>query len=292
MKPIHTPALIFGLALISACSDSVTTPPAIASSASSPPTPVAASTQACDSYLGQMITPVSFDRVRAALSRLPTQRNEFETTPQFDARVANALGNTDGTYIVQAAFNPKYATYDADRQQFAVQTYAIGHGQPYWDTVFGYGHPLYGQVEYGSYENIGLSVSSSETAGTYVGSNAFGVTARVTETTRNEKAIFDRKAAYGEDLYSPPGSDVYSTRIIAEIPADPATAPRLKNTMKAAVVIAPRSPWVAAGRGHINTPTINNPQTVEQVVSAVIADIQCALITDGTNKVIAAVTTR
>jgi hypothetical protein len=292
VRYIQISALIFSLIPISSCSDSVTTPPAIASSASSPPTPVVASTQACDSYLGQIITPVSFDRVRAALSRLPTQRNEFETTPQFDARVANALGNTDGTYIVQAGFNPKYATYDADRQHFAVQTYAIGNGQPYWTAAFRYDHPLYGQLDFDSYYNIGISVSSSETVGTYVGSNAFGVTARVTETRSNEKAIFDRKAAYGEDLYSPPGSDLYSTRIIAEIPADPAIAPSLKKTMKAAVVIAPRSPWVAAGRGHINAPTINNPRTVEQVVSAVIADIQCALITDGSNKVIAAVTTR
>lgn len=293
MKIIHTLILTLGVVPVSSCSDPVTAPVATASAiAPSPPTPIVASTQACDSYLGQVITPVSFDRVRAILSRLPTQRGEFETTPQFNARVANALGGTAGSYIVRAAFNPKYATYDADHQRFRVEPYAIGNGQPYWDTVFGYGHPLYGQVEYGSYENIGISVSSSEAVGTYLGSNVFGVTARVTETKRNEKAIFDRKAASGEDLYSPPGSDLYRTRIIAEIPADPATAPRLKNTMKAALVIAPKSPWVAAGRGHINNPTINNPQTVEQVVSAVIADIQCALITDGTNRVIAAVTTR
>lgn len=290
MKTIHTLILMLGIVPISSCSDPVITPPVISSS---PPAPIVASTQACDSYLGQMITPVSFDRVSAALSRLPTQRDEFETTPQFDARVANALGNTAGSYIVRATFNPKYATYDADRQQFRVESYAIGNGQPYWDEVFGYGHPLYGRVEYDSYNNIGISVSGSETVmGTYRGSNAFGVTARVTETRRNQKAIFDRKAAYGEDLYSPPGSDLYSIRIIAEIPADPATAPGLKNAMKAALVIAPKSPWVAAGRGHINTPTISNPRTVEQVVSAVIADIQCALITDGTNRVIAAVTTR
>lgn len=259
----------------------------------SPPAPSVASTQACDTYLGQTIVPVSFDQVRAALSRLPTQRNEFETTAQFDARVANALGNTAGSYIVRATFTPKYATYDADQQQFRVEPYAIGNGQPYWTSVFRYDHPLYKQLDFDSYDNIGLSVSSSETTGTYVGSNAFGVTARITETRSNEKAIFDRKAVYGEDLYSPPGSDLYSgTRIIAKIPADPATAPNLKKTMKAALVIAPKSPWVAAGRGYINTPTIDNPRTTEQVVSAVFADIQCALITDGTNRVIAAVTTR
>lgn len=292
LRLIHTPAALLGLVLISSCSDPVATPPAIASSASSPPTPIVASAQACDSYLGQVITPVSFDQVRAALSRLPTQRNEFETTPQFNARVADALDNTAGTYIVRATFNSKYATYDADHQQFRVESYAIGEGQPYWTSVFRYDNPISGQVDFDSYYNIALTVSGSKTAGTYVGSNAFGVTARVTETRSNHKAIFDRKAAYGEDLYSPPGSDLFSDRIIAEIPADPATAPRLKKTMKAAVVIAPRSPWVGEGRGYVNTPTIDNPRTLEQVVSAVFADIQCALITDGTNKVIAAVTTR
>lgn len=193
---------------------------------------------------------------------------------------------------MRATFNSKYANYDADHQQFRVESYAIGDGQPYWTSVFRYDNPIYGQVDFNSYYNIGLTVSISKTADTYVGSNAFGVTARVTETRSNHKAIFDREAAYGEDLYSPPGSDLFSDRIIAEIPADPVTAPRLKKTMRAAVVIAPRSPWVAAGRGYINTPTIDNPRTLEQVVSAVFADIQCALITDGTNKVIAAVTTR
>jgi hypothetical protein len=280
--------LILGITPIASCSDPVR--PSVISYG--PPAASVASTQACDSYLGQTIAPVSFDQVRAALSRLPTQRNEFETTAQFDARVANALGNTAGSYIVRANFAQKYATYDADQQRFRVESYAIGDGQPYWDTVFGYGHPLYGHVDYGLY-NIGISVSGSDTvAGTYRGSNAFGVTARVTETRRNAKAIFDRKAAFGEDLYSPPTYDLDRTHIIAEISADPATAPNLKKTMKAALVIAPKSPWVAAGRGYINTPTIGNPRTVEQVVSAVIADIQCALITDGTNKVIAAVTTR
>lgn len=274
---------------VSACSGPAE-PPVISSN---PTAPSVTLTTACDSYLGQRITPVSIDTVIATLSRLPSQRGEFETTSQFDARVADALDNVAGSYIVRATFNAKHATYDADGQRFRVESFAIGHGQPYWHTVFGYGHPLHGQVEYDSYENIGISVSDSETViGTYRASNAFGVATRVTEIRRNDKAIFERKAAFGEDLYSPPGSDTYRTKIIAEIPADPAIAPNLKNTMKAALVIAPKSPWVAAGRGHLAPPTIDNPQSVEQVVSAVIADIQCALITDGKNKVIAAVTTR
>lgn len=254
-----------------------------------------ANAQTCESYAGQIIAPVSIETVIAATSKLPSQKDEFETTEQFNARLVSALGTVNGNYIVATKFDPKYAVYDADTQRFKIESYALDNINASWDGVFGYGTPHYGKVKHSSVMGgIDIVVSYSEaTAGTYRGTNAFGASTTITKVRRVVKAIYDREAQYGETLFAPaPKRGETSNTTIAELQADAMTAKTLKNSFKSAVVIVPKSPWYGQGKKDWGEPTLDNPQDVDETVIGVIADIQCALITDGSNKVLAAIPTR
>ncbi len=246
----------------------------------------AANAQTCDGFVGQSISPVSFDSVISSVSRLPREKDEFETTAQFEARVTAALGGILSTYIISAQFNAKYAVYDADRQMFTIKSYAIHGVNTSWGAVFGYGSTLYNKVNYSMFDdNVDLVLSSKETVvDRYKGSNAFRASATISKIDRNVRAIFDRKAKSGENLFF--------TTTIAEIAANLTNARALKDSFGAAVVVKPKAPWFARGTKNWGSPTINSPRDIDENVTALIADIQCALIIDGTNTVLAAVTTR
>ena len=254
-----------------------------------------ANAQTCESYAGQIIAPVNIEAVIAATSKLPSQKDEFETTEQFNARLVSALGTVNGNYVVATKFDPKYAVYDADTQRFKIESYAMDNINASWDGVFGYGTPHYGKVEHSSVTgSIDIVVSNSEaTIGTYRGTNAFGASTTITKVRRVVKAIFDRQAQYGETLFAPaPKRGEKTSTTIAELEADATTARTLKSAFKAAVVIVPKSPWYGAGKKDWGEPTLDAPRDIDETVIGVIADIQCALITDGSNKVLAAMPTR
>lgn len=251
--------------------------------------------QTCETYVGQIIAPLSIETVIAATSKLPSQKDEFETTEQFNTRVINALGTVSGSYIITTKFNPEYAVYDADTQRFKIEYYALDNINASWEAVFGYGDPLYGKVKYSQVSGgIDIVVSYVEDlTGTYRGTNAFGASTTITKIRRTVKGIYDREAQYGETLFAPaPKYGEKTNTTIVELHADAMTARTLKSAFKAAVVIVPKSPWYGDEKKNWGKPTLQAPRDIDETVIAVIADIQCALITDSSNKVLAATPTR
>jgi len=250
--------------------------------------------QVCASYEGQTVSPASIDTVISTVSELPAEKDEFETTEQFNARVQASLGNLEGAYVVGTMFDAEHAVYDADNQRFNIKSYALDNMNASWEAIFGYGRPLYERVKYSSFGNVDIIVSNTErVTGSYRASNAFGASATISEVSRVNVGIFDREAAYGEDLFFRNREEGRVVdQVIGTIAADPVTARNLKDTMRGAVVIVPKAPWYAVGDKSWGAPTISNPQDVTETVSAVIADIQCALVLDGSNRVLLAVQTR
>lgn len=247
----------------------------------------------CPSYLEQVVNPVTFDVLAAKVSKLPSKKDEFETTAQFESRVSDALNGQPETYIVSIPFDSEHVIYDADAQRLRVNSYAFDNATTKWNGVFGYGTPFDGQVKYSPLGNVDIVVSETKSlAGSYQGSNAFGVKMKVQKERRTTKAIFDREAKYGEDLFFAPGAPVGHSPVVLDFEATPELARKFKPKFRAALVISPKPPFHAVGKVEWGEPTIKRPLDIDETLIAVIADIQCALLTDETHRVAASITTR
>ncbi|HEY5236812.1 MAG TPA: hypothetical protein VIJ62_00405 [Rhizomicrobium sp.] len=266
-------------------------------------TPKVWAENSCSALVGTTIAPVTIDAVIAKVSKLPLKKDEFESSDAYAARLQLAQSSLSPTYIVSIPFDPTYAIYNADEHKFEVQSYALANVLTDYTGVFGYGTPLYGQVKFAGYaspssSNLDIAVSSKEArVGTYQGSNAFGVNATIARVKKLTKTIFEREGEVGE-----PGEDLFfaaipygqkrSSNLIFEIPADPQQARTLKTSMKGAVVIAPKPPFFAQGKVDNGAPTIDSPRDVSETLQVVLADIKCAIVTDGQHVVLATYDTR
>lgn len=251
-----------------------------------------ASAQTCASYVGQQITPVGIGAALAAVARIPQKKDEFESTAQFSARTSAATATVSRLFVVSTPLDPQFIKYDADAQQFDIASFAIRNLNTDWDAVFGYDRPLAGAVSYGP-DNLDVVVQKSEAVvGRYRGGNAYGASTTIVQIKRTVKAIFDREAKDRESLFFDRQQRDPADNIIAHISVASAKASLLRNSMRAALVVAPKAPWFASGVKQWGDPTIDDPREIREEISALIADIQCALITDGNGTVLVAVTTR
>jgi hypothetical protein len=248
-----------------------------------------ASAQECQSLVGSRVETISFDAAVTALSQVPSARDEFETTAQYQARLAIAMSSVPSRLLISVPLDTRHVTYNADAGRFDIQSYAIRNTNTDYFTVF-YGSPFYGSVPFSTLGNIDIVVGSSdEERGTYQGQNAYGATWTVTRVTRTVRAIFDREPRrYTEELFGD-----RATRgdgpVRWSIPVAPELARGLRERLRAAVVVAPKAPFyfenTQQGVGRV---TIQNPRDVDQLSRIIVADIQCALITDDVGNVLVA----
>lgn len=250
-----------------------------------------AAAQDCRSYVGQIVPVQQFLTIAATLKALPTVKGEYETTTAFEARVAAARGTMPETVIVQGIFSPKYVNYDADAGVLKVQAYALRNLNTDYAYVFGYGSPYYEKVKYSSIGNLDAVLFEKESAtGSYSASNAYGAKATVTKITRLQHAIFEGAAQrYGDRLFldEKPGVEA----LLGTIPMTIPEAQALKASGKVAFAAKPKWPFYAEGVRKWE-PTISNPSDVNNPIKVIVADIQCGLLLDASNKVVGAYATR
>jgi len=254
-------------------------------------TPALAQEQ-CQSYVGRTVALNTFSTVAATLKKLPTAKGEYETTAAFEARVAAARGSMPETVILPGTFSPKYVSYDADAGVLKVQAYALRNINADYTPVFGYSSPYYEKVKYSTIGNRDavLFDGAEKTTGSYIGSNAFGVKARVREITRLTQAVFeDEQGSYNEDLFldQKPGVDA----VLGTVPMTIPEAQSLKSTGKAAFVVKPKWPFYAEGVGR-SEPNIEAPTDLTNRIQVIVGDIQCGLLLTGSDRVVAAFPTR
>lgn len=253
--------------------------------------PSLASAQTCDSYVGKTVALNSFVAVAAALKKTPAIKGEYETTTQYEARIAAAKVTTPEVIILPGTFSAKYATYDADAGAVKIQAYALRNVNTSYTNVFGYGSTYYEKVKYSSLDNIDAVLAESEaTTGTYTASNAYGAKAVVTKITRIDQALFEGEADYSKrDLFvdQKPGIDA----ALGSIPMSIAEAQAFKVGGKVAFVAKPKWPFYAEGT-RIYEPKITSPTEINNVIQVIVADIQCGLVLSPASKVLAAYTTR
>jgi hypothetical protein len=217
--------------------------------------------------------------------KAPAPKGEFETTAAYQARVA-ASGQAGPLVISKRMEDPKYLEYDADQQAFKVQKYLFDNTNwPAWEAFY---HAKNGVSASSSSDgNIDIVISSTDTpTGSYQAQNGFGARTTVTKITRTIKVIFQGEGRYGEDLF------LTKSTVLGTIPMAVDQAKTFRQLAKIAFVVVPTAPYVTRASYLWGETTIDSPS--EMRINAVIldADIQCALLTDNLNKVLAAYPTR
>lgn len=249
---------------------------------SAPTTAQAQST--CASYVDTTVSPQTFDQAVASVKPV-APKGEFETTDAYQGRLA-AAGSSGPLIISKKIEGAEYLAYNADKGVFEVKSYLFDNTNfSAWDTFY---YAKVTAVKAGTIGNLDVTISSSEVAtGTYSAQNGFGAKTTVTKIARTEKAIFDRETArYGEELF--PNKDA----VIGELPMSTTEAQAFKVQAKIAFVVAPKLPYVVRATYPYGETTISNPTDVTVNATVLVADIQCGLLMNSANQVVAAFQTR
>jgi hypothetical protein len=245
----------------------------------------------CQNFVGQVIEPQLFSNVVTAYADLP-EKSEFETTAQYEARRANALASANGKSLT-IALEPtdrKYFEYDADLQHLNIIKYAFDNiGFPAQDAFYAAG--FRDRIEVSDLFNLDLVVSEKdEEAGTYEASNAYGAKVQVQKINRTTEVVFQDKLEFSDEgLFPNANKEPYS---LGYLELSPEQAKALKPSLKLAMSIVPKEPYLVSGTHLLAEATIRNPREVTQSFTILIADFQCGLVMDAENKVLAAYVAR
>lgn len=239
----------------------------------------------CSTFVGRTVSPITIQQAAARLSSL-TPKDEFETTAQYEARIATALETAGGPFVVGRGLeDAKYLEYDADRGVLVVKSYALHNTTFNPKSLWQYGGPLHDKVPYSTISSaVAVSFDDTEkTVGSYRGTNAFGVSTTVSKIDRHVWGVFDRDLPPAEFRLFKNGN---KDNVLGEIVATPDEARALKQTARVAFTMTPKSPFYAADRASPSDATVSDPYEVTTTTHAVFADVQCGLLTDAGGQVL------
>lgn len=237
--------------------------------------------ETCEQYVGQTISPTTFDQVLATI-HVPPPKGEFETTEAYEAR-SKGVNSTTPLIISKKIEDPKFLEYDADHQLFFVKSYLFDNSNfPAWEALNETGVPV------DRYFNADLLISTSKTiTGSYIAQNSFGSKTKVYKILINQKAIFDKNlSSYDEELFGK------NKNIVGYFQMKPLDAELFKKYAKIAFVVTPKPPYLFEKTFPAGKATLTNPFEFQTKLDVIIADIQCALLTTGDDKVVGAYATQ
>ena len=235
----------------------------------------------CKSYEGQLVKPATFGTLVTQLSG-PPAKGEFETTAQYQARVAAARQPLPaGPVILTFPTDREFITYDADTSSMYVEAGAFGAGK-FSDIV-----DVQATAEFFNFvpEELATGTSiphsmSERVIRTYDAKNGLGMTVKVSEIERQSNGLY-----ISSPKLFPFAKREDSAVLFISVP--PAQAQRLKQTLKVALAFVPKAPYVFREEQPGRVPTMRNPVQYENKLTAIYADAKCALVLDAANRVLA-----
>lgn len=243
--------------------------------------------QACRALVDTRVAPTAFEDAAALTGSVSLTKDEFETTAAYQARLEAARANVPSTFVIPIELDKEHAVYNADAGKFTISASAFGrYGIDWFSAFYDSGSGISPSLS----SQIGLVVASSETpTGTYEGQNAYGAKWDIVKIERRVDAIYQGAApGYNIGLF---GRDSFPA-VSWDLPVPPENARAAKESMRAAVVVAPAAPFYFENtQGASGRITIQNPRDVTQVARVLVADIQCVVVTDDTNYVFLAIPT-
>lgn len=254
--------------------------------------PGAAFAQDCQSYIG---TSPSLTPIQDAIAQFDgiTPKDEFETTDEYEARIAAASSGAQ-SLVIPKTLDPASLDYDADRQVFKVGRYLFDNANMPVGDLWSYGGPFYDAGNYDSRSyNIDIVVDQDdEVTGAYTGTNAYGASTEVAEIDRIYWGVYERPVSI-RDGFSASSLIEGEGDYIGEIPMVSAEARQFKDGARTAFVVVPNAPWQVRYREEFGSDaTIQNPAEIKNVMNVLFADIQCALVIDRIGTAVAAFETR
>ncbi|MCA1807044.1 MAG: hypothetical protein LC687_04235 [Actinobacteria bacterium] len=231
------------------------------------------------------------------MPKVPT-KGEFETTDEYDQRSNAAVSSVAASPLIIPVAVPEKErngvfVYDADRQVMRVKNYAFSAGIC----------PGLGCL---GHDRRGIEAVVSETekvTGSYVGTNAFGVKAKVVQSLRTLEVLYEPKDApkgldsvsrigweldHDDAVFPKPAGVVGYWYPVVEFSIGTDDARKLKPNLRTVVVISPQEPFVVKGTKAPLAPTINLPSSTTVAYTLLVGDVLCGLVLDGSNKVVAA----
>lgn len=133
-----------------------------------------------------------------------------------------------------------------------------------------------------------------EPLGTYQAKTALGIDIIVTRMLVTHSVVVDRGASVnvrGIDWFIE--SADWSPHTVGTIKAPPEQAKTLRDQISFAFVVAPKEPyWVSVSSSATAPPTAARPFSIIGKTEIMFGDVQCALVLDGSDRVIASYVTR
>lgn len=237
----------------------------------------------CKSYVGKRVVPTTFNTLATTLPKR-TVKGEFETTAQYQARIAATPGSGSANLsVLVLPIDRTFVRYNADIGLMLVSAGAVNTGEYSEQT----GAEASAWLAVGNNVGKGTPVfvgQNERVIRTYVGHNLFGAAFRVSEIERTTQALHltnTRLFAFAKRDTSP---------IMGfEVPL--AAAPRSKQSIRIALVVRPQDPFFLSYNFKGPEPTSSEPNGYTDRASIIVAEAQCALVLSMQNQVLASVDT-
>ena len=234
---------------------------------------------------------ISFDELFSMGGDQDITKGEFETTAQFEARLAARTAPPKS--VVRLEVDAERFLYDADNEVFQLYSFALAPNVSYGliRTMSADQKELFGDIYYSDPVQL-QAFSSSDSIGTYEASNAYGATTTVTRYEEKTKIIFEDKGRYrktgADDLFRTRNS--FEANILT-IPVPIEHAPSIKPELKVVSLIEPKAPYYE-NLEHHTSPDMKYPSERDNEISVLVADIQCIGVLDGDGNLLASWKTR
>lgn len=235
----------------------------------------------CKSYVGKLVVPATFNALATTLPKR-TVKGEFETTAQYQARIAATPNSGSANLsVLVLPVDRSFVRYDADIGVMLVSAGALNTGEYSEQTGAEASASLAVRNNVGRGTPVFVG-QNEKVIRTYVAHNLFGAAFRVSEIERTTQALHltnTRLFPFAKRDTSP---------IMGfEVPL--AAAPRSKQSLRIALAVLPQAPFFLSYIFKGPEPTASEPNRYTDRASIIVAEAQCALVLNAQNQVLASV---
>lgn len=237
----------------------------------------------CQNFVGRRVSPISSATLRRKLSTFKG-KTEFETKAQYALRIADLMSSISSgpaVFRIQRV-NSQGLRYDAEQHSFVVSKSLFGGtmethaGMALFSVMDTVGEQA------SIFQNVAAVLSTSRTvSGSYMARTGIGIPVTVSKVEQTNLLLFEKEGSMF------PGSDD-TEDLTPVLPMTATEAQQFKATYSVALAGAPKEPYLVSGVDGPYLPSAGNPRELRGRTQVIVADIQCALILDGQNKVRAA----
>lgn len=223
----------------------------------------------CSIYDGK---PLPADSAQAAVSALSIKKGEYETTEAFQLRLKQAKARLKDVAVFKTT-SERRPSYDADEGEavFYIKGFGLQDVDLGGAALIGMGARLSGLSSDKQYSFL-LSSTTTPT-GTYIGTNAFGVRARITKNIKHETYLIHNGPDPSEWMWG--------------IKYSSAVAKSLLPRLMPAVVVDLSTPAAFRGDLTATTPSVNYPYESTLRYSLLVGRFACGLMYTPDGKVVA-----